>query len=158
MTDEKKQEYTLRITHANSTRLVVILYEMLMDYMDDAEAAIDVQDRAEFKDSLRKAKGCVRELINSLHLEYEIAGNLYQLYRYVHRELITAETKNSGEPLSICKTVIHGLYEAYKEVSAQDTSDALIENTQVVYAGLTYGRDDVNVSLTDQGANRGFRA
>ena len=33
MTNEKKQAFTLRITSANSTELIEILYEMLLEYV-----------------------------------------------------------------------------------------------------------------------------
>ena len=36
MKKEDKQQFTLRITQANSTQLVVILYEMLLCYLEDA--------------------------------------------------------------------------------------------------------------------------
>lgn len=156
MTDEKKKEYTLRITNANRSQLVVILYEMLEEYIQ--EAMEHTEERSVFRQTLRKAKGCVRELIGSLNRQYEVAENLYELYRYVHRELIAAETQNKKEPLINCLTVISGLHEAYAKVSSQDTSEALLANTQTVYAGLTYGRDDINESLSDEGINRGFRA
>ena len=36
MTDEKKQQYTLKISQASRTQLVVILYEMTLDYLKEA--------------------------------------------------------------------------------------------------------------------------
>jgi len=41
MTKELKQEYTLRISRANKSELVVILYEMLIDYIDEAKENLD---------------------------------------------------------------------------------------------------------------------
>lgn len=35
--------------------------------------------------------------------------------------------------------------------------DTVMENVQTVYAGLTYGRNNLNENLADQGINRGFR-
>ena len=40
MKKEEKQDFTLRITQANPTQLVVILYEMLLCYLEDAMQAI----------------------------------------------------------------------------------------------------------------------
>ena len=37
MTKECKQQFTLRITQANSTQLIVILYEMTLQYLADGE-------------------------------------------------------------------------------------------------------------------------
>lgn len=156
MTDERKRDYTLRITHANSSQLIIILYEMLEDYIKEAMEA--VEDRDAFREALRKAKGCIRELTESLDMQYEVAGNLYQLYRYVHRQLIAADVKKQTGPLTSCIAVISSLHEAYEEVGRQDTSEAVLENAQEVYAGMTYGRDDINENLSYQGVSRGFRA
>ena len=57
MTKELKQEYTLKITQANKTQLVVILYEMLLTYLEDAVSAHEKNDRAGFRDGIRKARG-----------------------------------------------------------------------------------------------------
>lgn len=157
MTKELKQQFTLKITQANKTQLVVILYEMLLAYLDDAEDAHAEGNREAFKESVRRARGCLRELMASLHFEYEPAVNLLQLYLYVNRELTKADIHNSTEELSHSRLVISKLHEAYKEVSCQDSSAPVMENTQTVYAGLTYGRKDLTENLADQGSSRGFR-
>ena len=36
MTQEKKQEFTLKISQANKTQLITILYEMVIEYLNDA--------------------------------------------------------------------------------------------------------------------------
>ena len=40
MTLEKKQEYTLKITQANKTQMITIIYEMVMDYLNDTIDAL----------------------------------------------------------------------------------------------------------------------
>ena len=67
MTRELKQQYTLRISQANKTQMVVILYEMLLIYIEEARMAHGQEDRAGFKEGIRKARGCVKELMESLH-------------------------------------------------------------------------------------------
>ena len=79
MTRELKQEYTLRITQANKTQLITILYEMVLIYIDEAEAALSEDDRTEYKSAIRKIRGCMNELTASLNLEYDLAQNLLQL-------------------------------------------------------------------------------
>ena len=79
MKKEDKQRFTLRITQANPTELVVILYEMLLGYLEDAEEAAG-NDMQLFHDAARKARGCLNELMGSLHMEYEPAPALMQLY------------------------------------------------------------------------------
>ncbi len=158
MTKELKQQFTLKITQANKTQLIVILYEMLLAYLDEAEAAYDDHDRPGFREAIRKAEGCLKELMSSLHFEYEPALNLLQLYLYANRELVKADIRNSREELSHVKKIIKKLHEAYEIVSRQDESDPVMANTQTVYAGLTYGKGSLTENLADQGSSRGFRA
>lgn len=158
MTKELKQEYTLKITQANKTELITILYEMLLIYTEDAKKACAKADRMEFREAVRKARGCVDELLASLNFDYSLAMNFLQLYLYVNRELARAEIRNAEEPLDNVIKVISGLHKAYEKLDKMDTSGPVMENVQTVYAGLTYGKNILNENLADQGADRGFRA
>ena len=158
MTKELKQQFTLKISEANKTQLVVILYEMLLSYLDEAKEAHQREDRAGFREAIRKARGCLKELMASLHFEYEPAMNLLQLYLYANREMARADIRNSMEELEHVRMVMTKLHKAYQEISLQDTSDPVMANTQTVYAGLTYGKNTLTENLADQGSNRGFRA
>lgn len=156
MNKELKQQYKLRITRANKTQLVVILYEMYLEYAKEAKQALETQDKSAFKDALSHARGCVKELMSSLNFDYKPAEELKQLYMYVNSELVQADLHSSTEPLDNTIMVMKGLWEAYKEISSQDTSPAVMTNSQSIYAGLTYGKDDLVENLDQVGENRGF--
>ena len=47
--------------------------------------------------------------------------------------------------------------QAYATVSKEDTSGSVMENTQTVYAGLTYGKNQLMESLGNEGSLRGLR-
>lgn len=158
MTNEMKQQFTLKITRANKSQLVVILYEMLLTYLDEAQEAHEKDDKKGFRDGIRKARGCLRELMASLHYEYDLAIHLLQLYLYADKELTRADIHNRTEELSHVKMIMSKLHEAYESISSDDTSAPIMANTQTVYAGLTYGRGDLTENLADQGSDRGFRA
>ncbi|MBD5547672.1 MAG: flagellar protein FliS [Lachnospiraceae bacterium] len=157
MTRELKQQFTLRITQANKSQLVVILYEMLLAYIEEARDAREKGDRDGFRDGIRKARGCLNELMTSLHFEYEPAMNLLQLYLYANRELARADMRNSVEELEHVERIMKKLHETYEKISTQDSSGPVMSNTQTVYAGLTYGKNTLTESLADQGSERGFR-
>lgn len=157
MTRELKQEYTFKISQANKTQLVVILYEMILIYLEEAGQAHEKADREGFRAGIRRVRGCIRELISSLHMEYEPAGQLLQLYLYANKELRKADIQNSREELLHVKAMIEKLHKAYQEIAGQDKSGPVMGNTQTVYAGLTYGKNTLTESLADQGSNRGFR-
>ena len=155
MTKEVKQELTLRITQANKTQLITILYEMVLLYLDEAEDALAADDKAEFKGVIRKLRGCMNELTASLNLEYELAQNLLQLYLYVNRELVQASSHFEKENLEHIRKVIMELHQAYQKIEGQDRSGPVMGNTQTVYAGLTYGRNTLTENIADPTANRG---
>ena len=153
MTKECKQQFTLRITQANSTQLIVILYEMLLQYLSDGENAAD---NGQFLEAVHRARGCVNELLNSLHREYSPAKELSGLYLFCIRRLAMCEAKGDRTMLEEVRRVITPLCDAYRQIQDQNTSGPVMNNSQTVYAGLTYGKNKLTENMTDQGTNRGM--
>ena len=158
MTKECKQQFTLRITQANKTEMIVILYEMILTYMSDAEEELEKGDIAAYREALRKTRGCFGELLASLNLEYDLAARFLSLYLYCNRELVKADIRKKSEPLTHVRSVIEKLLAAYRELATQDTSGPVMQNSQTVYTGLTYGKNKLSEDMTEESANRGFRA
>ncbi len=156
MTKELKQEFTLRITQANKTQLITILYEMILLYLAEAEESLTKDDKPAYKQAIRKIRDCMNELILSLHLEYELAQNLLQLYLYINSELVQANIHYEKENLHHIEFIIKQLHGAYQKIETQDTSGPVMGNTQTVYAGLTYGRNTLSENITDTAVNRGY--
>ena len=166
MNKEDRQRFTLRITQANPTELVVILYEMLLCYLEDAGEALQPgevpsrghvpQRQEEFREAIRKARGCLNELVGSLHLEYEPAPALMQLYMFCIRRLAAGEQRRDTGPLDEIKRVVEPLHDAYVKLAARNSAGPVMRNSQTVYAGLTYGRNTLTENMADQGANRGM--
>lgn len=158
MTREQKQEFTLKISQANSTQLVVILYDMLLCYLQDGRDALEKGEEKEFQEAVRKARGCLGELMNSLNLKYEPAPALLGLCGFCVRKLTAAGLKKSAEPLSEAERVIRPLRDAYEQIAGHNSAGPVMNNSQAVYAGLTYGRNTLTENMADQGANRGVYA
>lgn len=156
MKKEQKQEFTLRITRANKTQMIVILYDMVLVYLQDSLEEFEKKDDTAYRWNIERAKDCIDELLNSLHMEYELAGILKGLYFFYKRELTSAGVQKETEKILSVMSMIKELKESYEKIAAQDTSAPLMENAQTVYAGLTYGKNSLNVNLSDQGTNRGF--
>ena len=153
MTKECKQQFTLRITQANSTQLIVILYEMTLQYLADGEQAVD---DAGLVEAVHRARGCIKELLNSLHREYSPAGELSRLYLFCLRRLAVCEVRRDRTILEEIRKVIAPLCDAYRQIQDQDTSGPVMNNSQTVYAGLTYGRNQLTENMADPGTNRGM--
>lgn len=156
MENEKKQQFALRITQANKTELSVILYEMFLTYTEDAQKALSEQDVKDFRLNIRRARGCLKELMGSLNYDYEPAPSLLKLYIYVSKLLVTADFHNECAPLAEAAKIMQKLHDAYEAVSKEDRSGPVMGNTQTVYAGLTYSKKDLTVSLDEGRGSRGF--
>ena len=158
MTQEKKQEYTLRITQANKTQMITIIYEMTMDYLNDAIDALAIGKRADADRSIGYAQNCIDELLRSLDMRYELAKNLHKIYIFSKRELMVAGAKGSSHRIWKVIQNFRQLHSAYLELEKADESAKLMGNTQTVVAGLTYGRFCLNEDVTAVSMNRGLMA
>lgn len=156
MTDEKRQEFTRRLSQCNSGGMIVIIYDILFVYMEDARLAYETKDRDELKSSIRKAQKTLDELINSLDFSYDVSGNLFSLYVYCKNELSRALYENRLDGLKEADQILQRLYASFVEVAKQDTSEPLMQNTQQVYAGMTYARGELNENYMDLDNHRGF--
>lgn len=156
MTKEQKQDFTLRISQANKSALVVITYDIFLAYAKEAQEA-DAHAE-EFAAAIRNARGALSELLASLNMEQDIAKSTCQLYRFAERELIRADVRRDAAPLPEVISIMQRLRDAYAEAAKTDTSAPLMKNTDVVYAGMTYGKNDIMTGSSNAGTNRGFLA
>ena len=92
-----------------------------------------------------------------LDYRYAISRNLLSLYEFVQRRLVSSDIGGEDRGLDDAAKVISGLRESYAKIAAQDESGAVMENSQNVYAGLTYGKGTLNENI-EGSANRGFMA
>lgn len=157
MNKDSIQAYSKRIAQANRSELVVITYEIIIENIKIALE--NVADKVQFVGALDKAQSFLKELMVSLDFEYKVSYELMSLYIFVNKMLIEAKQKNSADNLPRVKKMMEDLLSSFREVSKQDTSAPLMQNAQKVYAGLTYGRNDVNeTAFVGNEENRGFRA
>lgn len=159
MEREKLQMYTARITQANRSELVVITYDLILDSMVTAKEAAKEKNRIEYEEELKRIQKLLNELMGSLDYQYPIARDLMQLYSFCNRKVIEALFKKNIEALDSVKLVIEKLKIGFEGVAKQDSSPAVMQNTQKLYAGLTYGKHALDeVFVNDNEVSRGFKA
>lgn len=155
MTNNTIQYYTRKIADSNATELIVIVYEIAENYLDDAIMAHKQSDFETFKTSINKASKCVNDLIEALDLSHEIAASLLDIYLFINKELALCVVKNDVEPVVRIQAMMTKLKLSFEELAKNDSSSAVMGNTQEVYAGLTYGKGTLTESTTIQ-SNRGY--
>lgn len=159
MNKEAVQYFTARVTQASRSELVVILYEMTLARIEEAERAYRDNDLNEFERELKGAQRNVSELMAALDYRYKISYDLLSLYIYVNKNIITAIIRQNPDTLENAKTVVKKLLGGFKEVSDADKSGPMMRNAQQLYAGLTYGKGSLNETFIDPNSkSRGFIA
>lgn len=159
MDKEKLQEFATRVSQANRSELVVVIYEAALESITEGRAALEKNEITEARKDIDRAKGMVDELLHSLDLQYQIAHYLRQLYIYAYGELCQGIALRDVSRLDHASDVLKGLLPSFREVAKQDESKPVMENAQQIYAGLTYGRGQLNETIAvGVDMNRGFEA
>ena len=159
MNSVKKREFTARVSQANRSELVVIMYEIILTDIKTAKEAYAKGDKVAYEGELRNAQKFVLELMNALDFEYEISKQLMSLYIYLNKNIIKSIAKYDEEKLETVEMIVNKLLDSFRQVSEMDDSEPVMENTETIYAGLTYSKDSLNETpYAMSGANRGFMA
>ena len=156
MDNERKQEFTRRITNANKTQLVVILFDMCFEYLYEAQDCCKKKDIENLKEAVRKGQQVIRRLEDDLNFEYKLSYDLMSLYAFAEKELVKCLIDLKEVHALDVKKILVPIREGFSEVAKSDTSGPMMKNTESVYAGMTYGKGALNEAV-DTGS-RGFFA
>lgn len=99
-------------------KLVVMLYEGLIRYLQQARIAIEAGRHADKARHLNNAQAVVIELRNSLDHEVggAIAANLEALYNYIFQECVNALIASDVRPVDNCLRVLAPLLNAWQRI------------------------------------------
>ncbi|MBO6282872.1 MAG: flagellar protein FliS, partial [Pseudobutyrivibrio sp.] len=140
MNKDKISAFTLKIASSNGLGLISILYDIYEEYETDALDNFEAGQVDEAIAALKKCATVVSHLQKDLNFEYKVSGNLYALYDYVQRNVSKSIYKANSEGLIEAKKVMDELGDAFEQLAKEDTSAPLMQNTQSVIAGMTYGK------------------
>ena len=158
MDKNRQKDFARRISQANKTELVVVTYDIILEEIANAKKALAAEAVDEYRSALKSAQKFLGELMSVLDYRYAISRNLLSLYEFVQRKLVSSDIGGEDRGIDDAAKVISGLRESYAKIASQDESGAVMENSQNVYAGLTYGKGSLNEMNMSDGSNRGFLA
>lgn len=158
MNKEQISNYTRRISEANPTQMITILYEMTLDYLRDSKKALLEKDYDLYEKELARAQNCITELIRSLNTKYGIAQNFMQLYIFSKRHLVSAAIRRDIGYVNDVINIFVKMRDCYKELEKLNQAASVITGAQQVFAGLTYSPGHLNEIVADPYINRGYRA
>ena len=96
MTKEQINEFSYRITNANSGQMIVVLYDMELVYIEEALSL--EEDKEKFVLKLRQAQKVHQELMNTLSYEEApvVALDVMALYLFVNKKLVESIVKRKN--------------------------------------------------------------
>lgn len=160
MTDELKQQFTNRITHANRSELIVILFDMFEEYAKEAEIgyANGAKGDNDSKAALEHASDVLTHLKNDLDFlhDRELCQRLFSIYTYCQELLSKAIYSGDYASVSEVCGLIKPLRDSFAQVAETDKSGPVMTNVEDRVAGYTYGKTDVNEASSEALSNRGF--
>ena len=157
MPSQEINDYGVKISQANKTELIVIMYEMAIKYIDDGLESLSNNNIEEYRLNLKRSKAVINELTSVLDMSYVISYELRSLYIFINNVLVRADIRVETDELKRVREMLIKLSKSFKKVSADDNSGPVMENTQQLYAGLTYSKTSLNVDMYSD-VNRGFKA
>ena len=162
-----KQAYMLRISQAGPAQMVVINFEIIIDYLGSAKkiaiAATTSEHMDDFRADIQKAKNGLDELIASLNLETPLALGFYEIYKYIYKRIsdvhYTLDTKKAiealNEVLELLNTLLIGWQETAKKEPQEEPQGG---NAPKVYAGLTYSKNGQANEYVEESSGRDYMA
>ena len=102
---------------AGPVDLIVMLYDALKKNIILGKRGIMKQDVPSAHKALMKAQMILRELINSLDMNYEISNELLELYEFALKNIADANMHKNAEPLEPVIEMVDSIREAWKEIS-----------------------------------------
>ncbi len=156
MKKEKKQEFTSRVASANRTELIVIMYDMILENIKESREAIEKEEWSTLREEIKQARGVVNELMKSLDFHYSLASILMDLYISADKRLTLVPGNRDPKELDEVEEMIRKLRSDFNEIAKEDHSKPVMENSEAIYSGLTYGKNSLNESVDSGNKKRGF--
>ena len=158
MDKEKQKDFARRVTQANRTELVAVTCDIIIENIECASGMLKTGNAPEYRNELKSAQNFLGELIRSLDYNYPIASDLLKIYAYVQKILVASDVSGKDKGLEEVRGIMAKIGSAFTQIAPQDTSGSVMENTQQIVAGLTYGKGTLNEADVTAGSNRGFLA
>ncbi len=132
------------------------MYDMILENTKEARAAIEEEDWGALREEIKDARGVVNELMKSLDFHYSLSSVLMDLYISVDKRLTLVPGNRDSKDLDDVDEVIKKLRSDFNEIAKEDHSESVMENSEAIYSGLTYGKNSLNESVDSGNKKRGF--
>ncbi|SCY74407.1 flagellar export chaperone FliS [Alkaliphilus peptidifermentans] len=136
-----KEYITNRITTANDLQLVELLYEGLMEYIEEGKTALNNKNEIDFNYNMTKVRDILAELFATLQGDSEITNNLRSIYLFINRLITAGAIHKDPVRLDEALKVVSPLFDAWQQLSSEELGH---QQGPAVVTGYTYGKGQLN--------------
>lgn len=109
-----------QIKTASKGKLIVILYDGLLRFLDIALENIPKKRYDIVNNNILKAQDIINELIVSLNMEAgEISQKLFSIYTFLNKMLIEGNMKKDSRPISFVRKMVSELRDAWNQIAGK---------------------------------------
>ncbi len=109
-----------QVETADQGTLLLMLYSGALKFLGQAREAMEDSDVEETNRLLGRVQDILCELMGSLNPEMpDLSGNLFQIYEYMHHQLVQANIKKDPEVIREVEKHISLLLEAWQSAIGQ---------------------------------------
>ena len=155
MTGEERKAYSMKVTQADAGGLVVITYDIIVKYLEDAKKALENGEESEYRRYLRLAKALLAELSGSLDMQYELSARLMSIYIFMNNVIVRADITKDIAEIERIKAMLLKLKAAFAQAAGECPQEPVMDNVEAVYTGYTYSKTAMNEDIYTN-TNRGF--
>ncbi len=125
LNDPYKNYRQTQIETADQATLLLMLYRGALKYLKEARGSIEANNVEETNHRLGRAQDILCELMGSLNPDMpEISGSLFQLYEYMHHQLVQANLKKDQALIEEVEAMLNNLLEAWQAAVTQERFEA----------------------------------
>lgn len=103
------------VNTASPGELTLLLYNGCLKFIKFAKSAMEENNIEQRNINLIKAQNIIQEFMVTLNMDIPVSKNLMQMYEYLHRRLVEANTKNEVEILNEVEGFVVELRDTWKE-------------------------------------------
>ncbi|MCT4508853.1 MAG: flagellar protein FliS [Tepidibacter sp.] len=142
----EKEYLASRVAAANEAQLVAIVYEGLIDTLNECISNIDKKESID--DLIDKCRDILAELISTLKGDSEVPNRYRSLYLYINNIITEGYIMKDKSKFEEAIKVITPLYEGWNELGQKMYIDNIQKNkAPKLVAGMTYSKGYVNESV-----------
>ena len=127
-----KQYQTTQIQTATPEKLLIMLYNGSINFLNKSKVYIEEKDFAQANTFLLKTQAIISEFMNTIEWEpnKEFAQNLYSLYEFMNYTLIQANIQKDTEKIDVVIDLLKTLKSAWEEAAIKVAEEREAQNKE----------------------------